>query len=95
MPALVVDRDQRSHRAAPSEHARDDLRQQPVLDGVDPLLERLARLDRHCLLPEDRTGVEALVDEVDRHAGRLDARRERVVDRVRARGTPAAARGGR
>ena len=36
------------------------------------------------LLHDHRPGVEALVDVVDGHAGRLDAGGERVVDRVRA-----------
>ena len=47
-------------------------------------IERLARLDRHALLREHRPGVEPLVDEVDGDARRLDAGRERVLDRVRA-----------
>ena len=55
-----------------------------MLDGVDPLDERLARLDGNGLLADDGAGVEAFVDEVHRDARRLDARRERVVDRARA-----------
>src|SRR5436305_2990742 len=60
-------------------------RQQPVLDGVDSLLERLARLERELLLAQDRAGVEALVDEVDRDARGLHIGCERLLDRVRAR----------
>ena len=93
---LLVDRDQRPHRARlPREQAGDDLGQEPVLDRVEPLDERRARLDRHGLLPEHGPRVDALVDQVDRDPGRLGAGRERVVDRVGARETPAAARGGR
>jgi hypothetical protein len=56
-----------------------------VLHGVEPFLERRARLERQPLLAQDRAGVEALVDEVDRDARRLDAGRERIRDRMRAR----------
>ena len=66
-----------------------------MLDRVDPFDERVARLDRHILLCDQRAGVEALVDVVDADSRRLDARRERVVDRVRARERRAAAKGGR
>ena len=51
---------------------RDGPRQQPVLDRVDPRREAVgvvAREHRDRLLEQDRTAVERLVDEVDRHAG--------------------------
>ena len=51
-PGLVPDRDQRPHRgvALSTTSAAHDRGQQAVLDRVDALLERLARLDRHRLL---------------------------------------------
>ena len=52
---------------------------------MDALDERLPRLDGHGLLPHDRPGVEALVDEVDRDTRRGHPGRERLVDRARAR----------
>ena len=55
-----------------------------MLDGVNPLHERGARLDGDRLLADDGAGVEALVDVVDGDTGRLDACSERVLDRPRA-----------
>ena len=62
--------------------------QEPVLDRLDPLVERrlvVAGQDRDRLLGDDRAAVERLVDEVDRAAGHPDAVGERVADGVRAR----------
>ena len=56
-----------------------------MLDGVDPLLERLARRDGDGFLGEDRAGVDALVDQMDCHPGLLDSGGERILDRMRAR----------
>ena len=99
MPVLVVDRDQRAHGSPTDLLQRDgagDLGQEPVLDRVDPLLERLAGLDRDALLragsgpvstpSSTRWTVTPVV---------CDAGGERVLDRVRARERPAAATGGR
>ena len=72
----------------PGEEQRDDPRQQPMLDGLDPLVERrlvVAGQDRDRLLGDDRAAVERLVDEVDGRAGDRDAGGERVADRVGAR----------
>ena len=77
------------------EQLGDDGREEAVLERVDALLERLARLDRERFLAKDRARVEALVDEVDRDAGRLDAGRQGVLDRVGARELAAAGTGGR
>ena len=85
MPVLVVDGDQRPHRAAPSSMPA-------TISGSSRCSTawiRSSSVSRGSTgtasCRRTRTGVEALVDEVDRDAGRLDARRERVVDRVRAR----------
>ncbi len=56
-----------------------------MLDRVQSLHERLARLDRHGLLHDDGAAVEPLVDEVDGDARGVDSCSERVVDRVRPR----------
>ena len=86
---LVVDGDQRAHSRLTT------ARQQLVLDGVDPLLERLARLDGDRPLLEHRPGVEPRVDDVNGDAGhRRRPPRARPGSRAR-RGTPAAATGGR
>ena len=50
---------------------------------------------RHLALEDRRPGVDPLVDEVDGDPGRLDPGRQRLADRVEARGRPAAGRGGR
>src|SRR5436309_1955441 len=63
------------------------LGQQPVLNLLDPGVQRLSRValpDLHRFLEHDRAGVDALVDEVDRRTRDLDAMCERVLDRVRA-----------
>ena len=67
---------------------RDGPRQQPVLDGPDPVVEArhvVAGQDGDGLLRDDRPAVERRVDEVDRAAGHGHAVRQRVGDRVRAR----------
>ena len=74
----------RERRSARAQFPHDP-GQQPVLHGMDPLDERRPRLDRDGLLADDGTAVEALVDVVHRHARGVDAGRERVVDRMRAR----------
>src|SRR3954452_5938499 len=60
-------------------------RQQPMLDLVNPVLDRgdvpRIRINRECLLQDDRARVDALVDEVDRHPHLLDPVRERLLDR--------------
>ena len=76
--ALVVT--EISARTSVSHH----LGKQLVLDGVDALLERVARLDRDRSLLQHGPGVDARVDEVDGHAGDLGAGGERVLDRARA-----------
>src|SRR3954465_10556478 len=67
------------------EELAHDGREQAMLDRVDALPDRLARLDGHQLRAEDRAGVDALVDEVDGDARHRDAGGEGVVYRVRAR----------
>ena len=64
-----------------------DTGEKAVLDRVQAvaqLLHALARDDRHALLRDDRTGVDALVHEVDGNAGLGRTGLERVVDRPRA-----------
>ena len=76
---LLVDGDQCAGHSSLTTRGK-----QAVLDRVDALLERRARLERHGLLREHRPGVEPVVDVVHGHAGRVGAGRERVADRVRA-----------
>ena len=85
----------RSTRHAPAiddqrvgQEQRDGPRQQPVLDGADPVVEGrhvVAGQDRHGLLRDDRPTVERRVDEVDRAAGHGRAVRQRVRDGMAAR----------
>src|SRR4051794_19938380 len=64
----------------------DCARQQPVLYLVNLVLDRgdvpRIRINRKCLLHDDRAGVDPLVHEVHRHPHLLDAVVERVLDRV-------------
>ena len=65
----------------------DGPRQEPVLDGVEALEERLlgvAGQDRDRLRDDDRAAVEGCVDKVDRDAGDGRPGRERVADGVGA-----------
>ena len=87
---LVPDADQRTRQRPLTTSGS-----KPMLDRVDPLDQRRARLDRDRLLQDHRAGVEAFVHVVDGDAGGLRAGRERVVDRVRAGERAAAAMGGR
>ena len=89
------------HRAAvrrqgAGQQERDRARQEPVLDRADPVVEGgdvVAGQDRDGLLGDDRAAVERRVDEMDRAPGDGHAVGERVGDRVRRRGTRAAATG--
>src|SRR5436190_1711628 len=70
----------------PVQHRAQRARQEPVLDLVDPWLERIPGVvgpDLDRLLEHDRAGVRSLVDQVDGHAGHADAVLERVPDGVR------------
>src|SRR4051794_33766190 len=69
---------------APRDHA-DRLRVELVLGRVDRPLERGAVAigrHRHLALDDHRAGVDALVDEVDADPRYLDARLQRLADRV-------------
>ncbi len=71
----------------PLDERPDGGRQEPVLDLVDPSLERVPVVvvaDRDRLLRDDRPVVDLLVDEVHGHAGDLHAPREGVGDRRRS-----------
>ena len=65
----------------------DDLDQQPALDGLDALVQGVlvvAGEHRDALLREDRSGVDAVVDDDDARAGLGDVGGERVAHPVRA-----------
>src|SRR5690606_39578697 len=65
-----------------------DLDEQPSLDVLDALVQSALVVlvpDLHHALRDDRTGVDAVVDEVDGAAGDPDAVRERVPHPVRPR----------
>ena len=88
-----------STRSAPAEQQPDGPRQEPVLDRVEALQERLlgvAGEDRDGL-GERRSGRRRAIASTRWTVtpGDRRARRERVADRVRARERRAAARGGR
>src|SRR5436309_3854235 len=62
------------------------LRQEPVLDLVDQILDggdvtRIGTFQSERLLEDDWPGVDALVDEMDGHAGDLDAVVEGLLNR--------------
>ena len=85
-------------RAARRARTAHGLRQQRVLERAQRGehlvgLARVRQLDR--ALQDHRAGVDAGVDEVDGHAEHLHAVGERLLDRRRGRGRPAAARGAR
>ena len=85
---LVVRRQQRAPDAHASASSLHDLGQEPVLDLADPRVQALARIaheDRHPFLPQDRAGVDPVVDEVDGGAGLVDTGPEGLLDRVSAR----------
>src|SRR5215212_2517358 len=67
----------------------DGTRQQPVLDLVDPFLDRadVTRIRKNVerFLQDDRARVDALVDEVDRHPHHLDSVVERLLNRADSR----------
>jgi hypothetical protein len=70
----------------PGREQRDGPREQPMLDGLDPLAQArliVAGQHRDGLLRDDRPAVERLVDEVDGDAGDRDAVPERIADGVR------------
>src|SRR5215213_5918010 len=72
IPASLDDHPARRSRVDPRPSGRDQLdrtRQQPVLDLVHPFLDRgdVVRIRKNveCFLQDDRSGVDALVDEMD------------------------------
>src|SRR3954453_552582 len=64
----------------------DGTRQQPVLDLVNPFLDRgdVARIRKNVegFLQDDRPGVDTLVDEVDRHPHHLHSVLDGLLDRA-------------
>ena len=85
-PASIVTR-RPSTASAPASSSADGPRQEPVLDRVEALEQRLLGVvaeDRDRLGQHDRAAVERRVDEVDRDAGHRHAGRQRVADRVGA-----------
>src|SRR6185295_2027492 len=69
----------------PCQIKANGLREQAVLDGPDARVERLRRvaaLDGHGLLEDDRPAVRSLIDEVDGYACFRHTRGESLADRV-------------
>ena len=86
----------RLDRQRPGQQQRHGPRQQPVLDGPDPRVERrrvVAGQHADRFLGDDRPAVERRVDEMDRAAGDRHPVRQGVVARRARPGTPAAATG--
>ena len=70
--SIVTRRPSGSTAMAPARTSAHGARQQSMLDGADPIVERrdvVAGHDGHRLLGHDRATVERLVDEVDGAAG--------------------------